>query len=149
MWTGKWLVVFLAFCWVAIVVSWIGTAYACDPNELPYILRIVYGTDAASQSLSVYDPSRSVPKYEFNGYGKDNTVFTTHICLGSMFYTFVARDGLFPMDLLTDRLKLSWSEGSLFVVATMENLELLRGTCDSGSETEFSFYRFPSFPPYP
>lgn len=146
MWTGKWLVVFLAFCWVAIVVSWIGTAYACDPNELPYILRIVYGTDAASQSLSVYDPSRSVPKYEFNGYGKDNTVFTTHICLGSMFYTFVARDGLFPMDLLTDRLKLSWSEGSLFVVATMENLELLRGTCDSGSETEFSFYRFPFFP---
>lgn len=142
MWISKWLVAILVFCSITMVVLGVGTAYACDPNEHPYILRIIYGTDAASQSLSVYDPYRSIPKYEFNGYGKENTVFTTYVCLGSMLYTFVARDGFSCSCLLSTRLKPSWSEGSLFVVATMENLELLRGTCDSGSETEFSFYRF-------
>ena len=69
------------------------TVFTCDPDEFPYWLTIIYSDDAASQSVTVYDAKTGICEYDFNGYGKDNTVSSNQICLKSSLYTIVARDG--------------------------------------------------------
>lgn len=117
------------------------TVLTCDPGESPYWLTIIYSDNAASQSVAVYEAKTGVSKYDFNGYGKDNTVSPNQICLKSSLYTIVVRDGFVIMNVFMDRLRDSWSDGSFFILSTDDSFEILRGTCDSAGEHEFSVFR--------
>ena len=98
-------------------------------------------SSAASQSLAIYSSDSDSSIISVNGYGKDNTYYSTEICLRSTLYHVVASDRCVSIAPVTCSLRASWKKGSFFSIKALGTIELLRGSCDFGGMQEFQFYR--------
>ena len=98
-------------------------------------------SSAASQSLAIYSSESDSSIISVNGYGKDNTYYSTEICLRSILYHVVASDRCVLIASMIDSLRTYWEKGSFFAIKALGTIELLRGSCDFGGMQEFLFYR--------
>ena len=119
----------------------VGSVLSCNPGESYFHLIIIYKEESSSQSIQIVDKEFGTTLYQFNGYGKDNTVDDHILCLQSREYSVITRDGFYLIFLLMNRLRDHWSVGSFFTIDAEGVFSVLYGSCDFGGYQEFSFYR--------
>lgn len=77
--------------WFLCVISQIAVGIDCSPNYFPYTINIVYGDNAASQTIEIYYSwnHSSVFFTSISGYGKDNREEIIEVCLTDRTYEVI------------------------------------------------------------
>lgn len=78
------------YCFLCIILQ-IAVGIDCSPNYFPYTINIVYGDNAASQTIEIYYSwnHSSVFFTSISGYGKDNREEIIEVCLTDRTYEVI------------------------------------------------------------
>ena len=120
--------------------------FECSYPYYPYTIDIVYKNQASSQAIEVYQIRNNSVAWvtSLYGYGKDNLIERTNICLKSGLYQFVCSSRYFytyRLRNLIGRLYSSWDYGSHFEVKAFGVTPVLHGRVDVGQLSVYYLYR--------